>query len=80
MKKSLIEWIKVKGVGYTEIVIPMVVEEDVQFDSIEWIPESNQVILHKFVGDEWDYEIDWDELPKSWQLEIFKQLITPFMN
>lgn len=80
MKKNIIEWIKIKGMGYTEIVITIFVEDDVQFDSIEWDEETESLILHKFVGEEFDYEIVWDDLPNNWKLMIYHQLIPPLLN
>lgn len=79
MKDQIIEWIKIKGIGYNEIVTPIKIGSQVEFDSIEWVKSSNQIILHKFVED-FDYEFDWEAIPNTWQVIIYHQLITPTMN
>lgn len=79
MKQNIIEWIKIKGIGYSEIIITILID-DIQFDSIEWDEVEDQIIIHKFMNDEFDYEINWDDLPNSWQILIYYQLIPPLLN
>jgi hypothetical protein len=65
--------------GYSEIVIDIIIDNDITFNSIELEEEGDQLILHKFL-DEFDYEINWDDLPQSWQVIIYFQLIPPLLN
>jgi hypothetical protein len=80
MKKKVVNWIKIKGMGYNEIIIDISIE-DIQFNSIELVEDEDgdQLILHKFI-DDYDYEIDWNDLPKSWQKIIYYYLIPPLLN
>jgi hypothetical protein len=72
-KKRLISIIKYLGITFDEVVIDIIVE-GMNFNSIEWRRDTNQIILHKFI-EELDYEIDFDELPSKIKKQIYLFLL-----
>jgi hypothetical protein len=73
VKDKVISLIVILGIDEKEIFLDLDLER-VTFESIEWRKKSNQVILHKFVGDN-DYEYNFDELPKKMKYEIYNILL-----
>jgi hypothetical protein len=72
-KKRLISIIKYLGITFDEVVIDIIVE-GMNFNSIEWRRDTNQIILHKFI-EELDYEIDFDELPSKIKKQVYLFLL-----
>ncbi len=72
MKKKVRDLIKILGIGLNELVIDFDLE-DFTFNSIEWDEENNKIILHRF-EDDFDYELDFEELNDDQQLMIYKIL------
>lgn len=77
-KKKLVSLIKYLGITFDEVVVDIIVDE-VIFNSIEWRKKGNQVILHKFI-DKFDYEFNYDELPKKLKKQIYLFLLREFLN
>ena len=77
-KKKLVSLIKYLGITFDEVVVDIIVDE-VVFNSIEWRKKGNQVILHKFI-DKFDYEFNYDELPKKLKKQIYLFLLREFLN
>lgn len=77
-KKKLISIVKYLGITFDEVVVDIVLAE-VSFNSIEWRRKGNQIILHKFI-DEFDYEFNYDEMPKQIKKEIYLFLLREFLN
>ena len=77
-KKNLVSLIKYLGITIDEVVVDIIVDE-VVFNSIEWRKKGNQVILHKFI-DKFDYEFNYDELPKKLKKQIYLFLLREFLN
>ncbi len=71
MKKEVIKAIRIMGVGTTEILMDFSLEVGV-FNSIEWVPDENRVVLHMF-SDFSDFElsVDWDDLSVDDRLEVY---------
>ena len=76
-KKRLISIIKYLGITFDEVVIDIIVE-GMNFNSIEWRRDTNQIILHKFI-EELDYEIDFDELPSKIKKQIYFSYFTLYL-
>lgn len=72
-RKRLISIIKYLGITFDEVVIDIIVE-GMNFNSIEWRRDTNQIILHKFI-EELDYEIDFDELPSKIKKQVYLFLL-----
>ncbi len=72
MKKKVRDLIKILGIGLNELVIDFDLE-DFTFNSIEWDEENNKIIRHRF-EDDFDYELDFEELNDDQQLMIYKIL------
>ena len=64
IKKRVIPLIVLLTINCDELIFDIKLKEDLTFNSIEWLRETNQIILHKFI-DEYDYEYNFDELPKK---------------
>ena len=77
MKNKVIEIIRILGVGLNEIVFDFEID-DVQFNSIEWVPEDNSVRVHIF-HDDFDYHFDFDGIDIDKQIKIYRKL-SVFMN
>jgi len=77
-KKNLVSFVKYLGITIDEVVVDIIVDE-VIFNSIEWRKKGNQVILHKFI-DKFDYEFNYDELPKKLKKQIYLFLLREFLN
>ena len=75
---KLVSLIKYLGITFDEVVVDIIVDE-VVFNSIEWRKKGNQVILHKFI-DKFDYEFNYDELPKKLKKQIYLFLLREFLN
>ena len=74
IKKRVIPLIFLLTINCDELIFDIKLKEDLTFNSIEWLRETNQIILHKFI-DEYDYEYNFDELPKKMKKGIFTQLM-----
>jgi hypothetical protein len=74
IKKRVIPLIVLLTINCNELIFDIKLKEDLTFNSIEWLRESNQIILHKFI-DEYDYEYNFDELPNKMKKRIFTQLM-----
>jgi hypothetical protein len=70
-KKEVIKSIRIMGVGTTEILMDFNLNVGI-FNSIEWIPKTNRVVLHMF-SDFSDFElsVDWEDLSLDDQLEVY---------
>jgi len=77
-KKKLISIVKYLGITFDEVVVDIILDE-VSFNSIEWRRNGNQIILHKFI-DEFDYEFNYDEMPKKIKKEIYLFLLREFLS
>lgn len=77
-KKKLVSIVKYLGITFDEVVVDIILDE-VEFNSIEWRRKGNQIILHKFI-EEFDYEFNYDELPKKLKKEIYLFLLREFLN
>ena len=77
-KSDLIETIKVLGIDLNEITVDVSIG-DLSFHTIEWVPETNSVLLH-FFEDEFDYEFDFDDFDEECQREIYKQVSQILLN
>jgi hypothetical protein len=80
MKKEVIKAIRIMGVGTTEILMDFDLEIGV-FNSIEWVPEGNRLVLHMF-SDYSDFElsVDWEDLSNDDRLEIYVVLNSILYN
>jgi hypothetical protein len=74
IKKRVIPLIVLLTINCNELIFDIKLKEDLTFNSIEWLRETNQIILHKFI-DEYDYEYNFDELPNKMKKRIFTQLM-----
>lgn len=73
MKKKVKDLIKITGIGLNELVIEIPLG-DITFNSIEFVEESDKIILHKFEDEDLDYEFDFEDLDEEKQILVYKQL------
>ena len=79
MKRKLISLIVLLGITVDEVLITIDMG-GFEFHSIEWDRKRNKILLHKFVGEEFDLEFDYDELPKKIKKEIYLFLLRETLN
>jgi hypothetical protein len=84
MKKKVANLIKILGITVNEIVIDIEVG-DYKINSLEWIPETDKVILHIWfeVEDEegeYEYDVDFEILSAVDQKQIYTILSKYCMN
>lgn len=72
MKKSIINLIKILGIGLYEIIIDIELN-NMTFNSIEWVKEEDKIYLHLF-KDEYDYSYDFDDLEENQKILIYYKL------
>jgi hypothetical protein len=71
MKKEVIKSIRIMGVGTTEILMDFDLSVGM-FNSIEWVPETNRVIIHMFSEfSDFELSVDWEDLSFEDQLEVY---------
>ncbi len=84
MKKKVANLIKILGITVNEIVIDIEVG-DYKINSLEWVPETDKVILHIWfeVEDEegeYEYDVDFEILSAVDQKQIYTILSKYCMN
>lgn len=83
MKNEVINLIKILGITVYELVIEIDLGEYV-CDSIEYVPESNKVVLHVWLdgddGEDYEYDIDFESLSTKYQKKILTTLSNLCMN
>jgi len=84
MKKKVANLIKILGITVNEIVIDIEVG-DYKINSLEWIPETDKVVLHIWfeVEDEegeYEYDVDFEILSAVDQKQIYTILSKYCMN
>jgi hypothetical protein len=75
MKEKVIELIQILGMGLNELVFDFEID-GVNFNSIEWVPGEDQVLLHIFEDDEIDYNCEFEGIDIDKQIKIYKLLST----
>ncbi len=73
MKNKVKDLILILGMGINELVIDINVGETT-FNSIEWSPEEDKILMHIFEEDDLDYFCDFEELTSEQQLLVYKSL------
>jgi hypothetical protein len=73
MRNKIIELIKILGIGINEIVMEINLDCG-NFESIEYIPEEDLILLHIFKEDDFDITFDYDELEEEDQLKVYQSL------
>lgn len=72
MKDELINIIRILGVGSNEILLD--IDLDIMIiNSIEFV-EPNDIILHSFDDEGYDYELNYDDLDDIYQKHIWRVL------
>mgnify|MGYP003344232623 CR=1 FL=1 len=78
MKEKVIELIRILGVGLNELVFDFEID-GTKFNSIEWKPEEDVVLLHIFEDDETDIFCDFEAIDIDKQIKVYK-ILTTFLN
>jgi hypothetical protein len=78
MKEKIIDLIRILGIGFNELVFDFEID-GVKFNSIEWLPEENVVLLHIFEDDETDMHCDFENIDIDKQIKVYK-ILTSFIN
>ena len=73
MKEKVIDLIQILGMGLNELVFDFEID-GVKFNSIEWVPEEDQILLHIFEDDETDYHCDFEGIDIDKQIKVYKIL------
>lgn len=73
MKDKVVELIKILGVGYNELVFDFTID-GVDFNSIEWCPEEDVILLHIF-DDDYDGFFDFEGIDIDKQIKLYKILL-----
>ena len=73
MKEKVIDLIQILGIGLNELVFDFEVD-GVKFNSIEWVPEEDQVLLHIFEDEEIDWHCDFEGIDIDKQIKVYKLL------
>jgi hypothetical protein len=73
MRNKVINLIKILGFGVNELIVEIPLSIG-NFDTIEWIPEDNTVILHLFEKEDYDIVIDFEDLSEDDQLKVYQVL------
>lgn len=79
MKKEVIKAIRIMGVGTKEILMDFSLSVGF-FNSIEWIPDSNRLVLHMFAFNDFDLSVDWSDLSEDDRLEVYVVLRSILYN
>lgn len=72
MKDKIIDLISLLGAGLNELVFDFEID-DVKFNSIEWLPEEDVILLHVF-EDESDFHCDFENIDIDKQIKVYKIL------
>ncbi len=78
MKDKIVDLIRLLGIGLNELVFDFEID-GVKFNSIEWEPESDVVLLHIFEDDETDLHCDFENMDIDKQIKVFK-ILSSFIN
>jgi len=78
MVNKIIQIIKILGIGVNELIIDIELDS-ITINSIEWIQSSNKVVVHIF-DEDYDIEMDFDDLSDENQLIILKTLSALIYN
>lgn len=78
MKDKVIDLIRLLGTGFYELVFDFEID-GVKFNSIEWMPEDDIVLLHIFEDDETDLSCNFENLDIDKQIKVYK-LLSSFNN
>lgn len=78
MKDKIVDLIRLLGIGLNELVFDFEID-GVKFNSIEWLPESDVVLLHIFEDDETDLHCDFENLDIDKQIKVHK-ILSSFLN
>lgn len=79
MKDKIIDLIRILGIGFNELVFDFEID-GVKFNSIEWVPEEDKVLLHIFDDEnEMDHHCDFEGIDIDKQIKVYRVLST-FMN
>ena len=73
MKEKVIDLIRILGIGLNELVFDFEVD-DMKFNSIEWLPDEDIVLLHIFEDDETDIYCDFENINIDKQIKVYKIL------
>ena len=71
MKHKLVNLINDLGQGLNELVFDFEID-GVKFNSIEWLPEEDIIVLHIFEDEEIDYHCDFDGINIDKQIKIYE--------
>ncbi len=77
MKDKVSELIRVIGAGYTELVFNFTID-GIKFNSIEWVPEDDVILLHIFNG-ELDGYFNYEDMDIDKQIKVYK-LLSKFLK
>lgn len=78
MKDKIIELIVIIGEGFNELVFDFQVN-DVTFNSIEWLPDEDMILLHIFQNDDIDMHCNFDNIDIDKQIKVYK-LLSSFID
>ncbi len=82
MKTKVANLIKILGITVNEIVIDIDLE-DITVNSLEWVPETDTIILHVWFeaeDEEYEYDVDFETLSIEDQKYIYNILSKFCMN
>jgi len=79
MKDKVIDLIRLLGVGFNELVFEFEID-GVDFNSIEWLPDEDLVLLHIFEDDETDIYCDFEGIDIDKQIKVYKLLLSILNN
>lgn len=71
MKHKLVNLINDLGQGLNELVFDFKID-GVKFNSIEWLPEEDIILLHIFEDEEIDYHYNFDGINIDKQIKIYE--------
>jgi len=78
MKEKVVDLIRILGIGLNELVFDFEID-GVKFNSIEWLPEEDVVLLHIF-EDETDMHCDFENIDIDKQIKVYKLLSSFIIN
>lgn len=73
MREKIINLIKILGVGLNEIVIEINLDCG-NFETIEYNPEDDSLVLHIFQDEDLDITFDFDDLDEEDQRKVYRTL------
>lgn len=79
MKKEVIKAIRIMGVGTKELIMDFSLSVGL-FNSIEWVSDTNRLILHMFDMNDFDLSVDWEDLSADDRLEVYVVLMSILYN